>query len=114
VTLWDPDAPHPGGWWHWVAFDIPAAATGMQRGAGSGAAPAPPFAIEGETSFGSSGYGGPCPPPGDAPHHYILTAYALDVARVPGAGRSTTGPTLLEMIGGHVLAKATWLGRFGR
>lgn len=28
--------------------------------------------------FGDVGYGGPCPPPGDEPHLYRLTAYALN------------------------------------
>jgi len=28
--------------------------------------------------FGDVGYGGPCPPPGDEPHLYRITAYALN------------------------------------
>jgi phosphatidylethanolamine-binding protein (PEBP) family uncharacterized protein len=26
----------------------------------------------------TDGYGGPCPPQGDKPHHYIFTVYAVD------------------------------------
>ena len=38
----------------------------------------PKGAIESRTDFGTDGYGGPCPPQGDKPHHYIFTVYAVD------------------------------------
>ncbi len=37
-----------------------------------------PGALQGLNFFGDIGYGGPCPPPGDEPHEYVLTAYALN------------------------------------
>jgi len=115
LTLWDPDAPHPGGWWHWVAFDIPARAHGLPSGAGDPKKSlAPPGTIEGTNDFPLTGYDGPCPPPGDRPHHYVLTLYALDVPRVAGARRGTTGPQLQRLVRGHVLARAVLVGRFGR
>ena len=36
-------------------------------------------AIQGQTDFGFSHYGGPCPPVGDHAHHYEITVYALKV-----------------------------------
>ena len=38
----------------------------------------PKSAIQSRTDFGTDGYGGPCPPQGDKPHHYIFTVYAVD------------------------------------
>jgi phosphatidylethanolamine-binding protein (PEBP) family uncharacterized protein len=58
-------------------------------------------------------YFGPCPPHGDPPHHYVFTAYALDLApdRLhPGLTRAA----LLRAIAGHTLAQATMTGRYGR
>ena len=33
--------------------------------------------METRTDFGSSGYGGPCPPQGDHPHRYLFTVFAV-------------------------------------
>ena len=85
VTAYDPDAPTGSGWWHWVMYNIPASATGLAAGAGNGRG-APSGSTEGLTDFGSKGYGGPCPPAGDKPHHYHFTVFALKVDKldVPG------------------------------
>jgi Raf kinase inhibitor-like YbhB/YbcL family protein len=115
LTVWDPDAPVHGGWWHWVLFDMPASTASLAAGAGStnqGAAPA--GSVEGKTSFGKPGYGGPCPPVGSGAHHYIFTLYALDEARVAGASAKTDGPALKQLIEHHVLASTTLVGRFAR
>jgi Raf kinase inhibitor-like YbhB/YbcL family protein len=109
LTIHDPDAQAPGGWWHWVVFDIPSSTSSlgpMMRNAMTASS-----FVEGTTSFGSRGYGGPCPPPGK-PHHYVFTLYALD-SKMNAMG-STTGPQLLKLIEGHVLAKATLTGLYGR
>lgn len=55
LVMVDPDAPG-GGFVHWTRW-------------GSRS--------EGTNSFGKRGYDGPCPPKGDAPHHYVITFYAL-------------------------------------
>ena len=97
LVLRDPDAPVAGGFYHWVLYDIPAAATA----AGAAGAPAGRTGI---ATTGKAGYYGPCPPPGPA-HHYIFTLYALDLVRLPGS--EPTGPTLEARVRGHILARAT-------
>ena len=115
LTIFDPDANRGKGWWHWVVFDIPEGAHGLVENAGAaGDKNLPPHAMHGLTSFGSAAYGGPCPPVGDPPHHYVFTLYALDLATLPDAKPTTTGPQLEELLKGHVLAKTELVGRFGR
>lgn len=115
LTVFDPDARAGVGWWHWVAFDIPATVTRLPAGAGAGSDDLiPKGSIQGRNDFQIVGWGGPCPPPGSAPHHYVFTLYALDVDQLYGVSPLTSGPTLLKAMQGHVLAKATLIGRFGR
>ena len=115
LTVWDPDAPVRGGWWHWVYFNIPSSTTLLPSGVGSTRPQlGPAGAVEGKTSFGKPGYGGPCPPVGSGAHHYIFTLYALDEARIAGANAKTTGPALKLLIAKHTLGTATLTGRFGR
>jgi Raf kinase inhibitor-like YbhB/YbcL family protein len=76
LTVYDPDAPTGSGFWHWVMFNIPASVTSLPKGAGApGKEPA--GAVQSNTDYGAPGYGGPCPPPGAKPHHYIFTIYAV-------------------------------------
>jgi len=103
LTMFDPDARKGAGWWHWVVYGIGAKMHGLPTGKRV-------TWTQGLTSFGTQGYGGPCPPPGDTPHHYVFTLYALDE---PIAG-NYDGPGLVTAMKGHVLAKAQLIGRFGR
>lgn len=88
VTIYDPDAPTGSGWWHWVMYNIPPSTTGLVAGAGNGRN-APRGSAEGRTDFGSKGYGGPCPPVGDKPHHYHITLFALKVDKLDLPGDAT-------------------------
>jgi len=88
VTAYDPDAPTGSGWWHWVMYNIPASVTSLPAGAGNGR-DAPRGSQEGRTDFGSKGYGGPCPPAGDKPHHYHFTVFALKVDKIDVPGDAT-------------------------
>jgi Raf kinase inhibitor-like YbhB/YbcL family protein len=84
VTVYDPDAPTGSGWWHWVVFNIPANSTGLAKNAGnSEAGLAPAGTVQSRTDFGKPGFGGPCPPAGDKPHHYQFTVYALKTDKLP-------------------------------
>ena len=71
VTMYDPDAPTGSGWWHWSVINIPPSTSALDP------AKLPEGAISTRTDYGTTGYGGPCPPVGDKPHRYILTVYAL-------------------------------------
>jgi Raf kinase inhibitor-like YbhB/YbcL family protein len=112
VTAYDPDAPTGSGWWHWVMYNIPANATGLAAGAGTGRNP-PRGSAQGNTDFGSKGYGGPCPPVGDAPHHYHFKVFALKVDRLDVPGNATAA-----MIGFNLnankLATAEIVSLYGR
>ena len=103
IVMHDPDAPAPGGWYHWVVYNIPRAQTELGENA------AIPNARLGTTSWGEAAYGGPCPPPGKA-HHYNTTVYALDVQRL--SGNHLTGPQLEAAIAKHTLGKATITGLY--
>jgi Raf kinase inhibitor-like YbhB/YbcL family protein len=115
LTLFDPDAPTGHGFYHWLLFNIPAGVTHVKANAGDPASPAAVRgAVQGHSDFGSAGYGGPCPPPGARPHHYVFTVSALDIAKLPGLSAATTAPQLEAAMSGHVLARGVLVGRFGR
>jgi Raf kinase inhibitor-like YbhB/YbcL family protein len=116
ITIYDPDAPTGGGWWHWVAFNIPAGTTSLPKGAGDVKKNLmPQGATQSRNSFGSDGYGGPCPPPGDKPHHYQITVFAVDVEKLPDAKNAAASAALVgSALKSHTLAKATLTGLYGR
>jgi Raf kinase inhibitor-like YbhB/YbcL family protein len=97
LILHDPDAPHPGGFYHWVAY-------------GFGPGDRVPTDT-GLNDTGSTGYFGPCPPPGRL-HHYVFTLYALDT-EIKSA-QPLTATQLLDRIRGHILARATLIGTLER
>ena len=90
VSMHDPDAPQPGGWWHWLVFNIPATVTSLPKDAGR-PGHSPGDAVQGLNSFGSVGYGGPCPPAGHGVHRYVFTVYALDTAQLPLTSHAEPG-----------------------
>ncbi|ULH14042.1 YbhB/YbcL family Raf kinase inhibitor-like protein (plasmid) [Deinococcus sp. KNUC1210] len=114
VTLYDPDAPTGSGWWHWVVYNIPSNTTRLAEGAGDVKKNLLPVgAVQGNTDFGQPTYGGPCPPQGDQAHRYILTLYALDVAKLD-LPRNATAAFIGFNLHGHTLAKTTLTKKFGR
>lgn len=78
LTVYDPDAPTGSGWWHWVLVNIPASYRSLPANFGQeNAEKVKDDVIQIRNDFGAYKYGGPCPPKGDKPHHYIFTIYAL-------------------------------------
>ena len=53
VIMHDPDAPMAGGFYHWTLWNIPPETATIGEGA------VPRGALEGKTSWGTSGYNGP-------------------------------------------------------
>lgn len=99
----DPDSP-TGTWLHWSVWNIPADTRGV------GEAALPVGAVEGTTTFGDAGYGGPCPHQGT--HRYFFRAYALDTALdLPAGAPRADFERAME---GHIIAEAELMGRYGR
>lgn len=114
ITAYDPDAPTGSGWWHWVVYNIPANVTGVPENAGeTSGANLPAGSVQGRTDFGSTGYGGACPPPGDKPHRYVFTVHALKVEKME-LPADASAALVGYMINANRLAKASFTARFGR
>jgi Raf kinase inhibitor-like YbhB/YbcL family protein len=105
LLMEDPDAPG-GTFVHWIVADLPPGTAGLDAGE------APQGAVEVENSFGDRGYGGPCPPEGDAPHRYVFSVYALDAPLRLDAGASPGDAR--AAIAEHATASGRLTGRFGR
>ena len=117
---------------HWVLVDLPASLSSIAAGAHSdGVTPrgkpgpnAPGggrhgvndytgwFAGDAQMAGDYHGYDGPCPPWNDEiPHRYLFTLYALDVARLDLPAKFT-GSDARNAMRGHVLAEASFSGRY--
>ena len=114
LTVYDPDAPTGSGFWHWVVFNIPADAASLPKGAGDPKSDAAPKGVvQSRTDYGSLGYGGPCPPKGDKPHHYNFTIFAVDIDKLD-ADENASAAVVGFNLHYHTLAKATLTGVWGR
>ena len=106
----DPDAPDPAApkmtWVHWVLYNIPVSATGLQEAVASAALPT--GTLEGVSDFKRTGYGGPCPPIGR--HRYFHKLYALDTV-LPDLKKPTKA-ALETAMQGHVLGKVELMGTY--
>jgi Raf kinase inhibitor-like YbhB/YbcL family protein len=99
----DPDAPR-GVFTHWVAWDFDPDAGGLREGE---SAP-----TEGRNDFDTTGYRGPCPPPGHGRHRYVFRLYALGEKLELGAGAAKA--ELERAIEGRVLTTAELVGTYER
>jgi len=114
VTVFDPDAPTGSGWWHWFVIDIPASVTELPSDAGAiGGAKLPRAARHVRIDYGFDGWGGPCPPPGDKPHRYVFTVYALKVDKLDIPADATAALAGF-MVNANAIAKASFTARYGR
>ena len=101
LALEDPDAPGAT-FTHWLVYGIgPTAVTVADAETAS----------LGENDFGDTGYGGPCPPPGEE-HRYVFRLLALTApaSLEPGADR----PTFDEVVAPLLLAEARLTATYAR
>jgi Raf kinase inhibitor-like YbhB/YbcL family protein len=107
----DPDAPG-GTFIHWVLYDLPGSSASLQEAVPkSGELPQMGGARQGRTSFGRTGYGGPCPPAGSA-HHYHFRLFALRAKLGFHAGASRD--EIMNAMQAHELGRAELVGLYAR
>jgi Raf kinase inhibitor-like YbhB/YbcL family protein len=99
----DPDAP-VGTFTHWLGWGLDPRAGGLREGEAA--------AVEGRNDFGTSGYRGPCPPPGHGRHRYFFRLYALDYE--PDLRPDADKGELERALEGHTLAVAELTGTYQR
>lgn len=102
----DPDAPS-GTFYHWGVYDIARDRTALAAGAQLGR--------QGVTinDFRKPGYGAPCPPKGDAAHHYHFRLAALSRANLKLA-RDADIVTLWRAAQPYIIASVELIGTYSR
>jgi Raf kinase inhibitor-like YbhB/YbcL family protein len=112
LTCFDPDAPTGSGFWHWVVVDLAATVTSLPAGASNESA-LPPGAFETRNDYGTAGFGGAAPPPGDPPHRYVFTVHALDVETL-GLDASVSPAIVGFNLRFHAIARAQLVATYAR
>jgi Raf kinase inhibitor-like YbhB/YbcL family protein len=106
VTVFDPDAPTPSGFWHWVVAGLSADTLSLPRGAGAaGNGALPPGAFHVRNDFGQLAYAGAAPPPGDPAHRYFTVVHAIDVPALDVDETATPAVVSFNLVF-HTLARA--------
>lgn len=111
VMMYDIDAGNGLGSVHWVGYGLQPSKTSLAEG--EGGAPPKDF-VAGKNSYGDDHYFGPCPPAGHAPHHYLITVIATDLAPDALKPGLTRDEVIAALRGGHALRGATIIGRYTR
>jgi Raf kinase inhibitor-like YbhB/YbcL family protein len=102
------DITAPGGWIHWVIYEMPADLESLYEGVGQ--VPNPfGSVLQGLNEAGEIGYIGPNPPPGEI-HSYSFELSALDT--ILALDDSLTALELQQAIDGHVLGTAILTGTY--
>lgn len=106
VTVFDPDAPTPCGFWHWLLLGLDPGTTSLGRGAGAAdGSSLPPGAFHVRNDYGQKAYGGAAPPPGDREHRYFFVVHAIDVPRLD-VDEDATPAAVSFNLAFHTLARA--------
>jgi Raf kinase inhibitor-like YbhB/YbcL family protein len=113
VTCFDPDAPTPSGFWHWVLVDLPAKTTSLERNAGAAGAALPGSAFHVRNDWSTKDYGGAYPPDGDPAHRYFFVVHAVDVESLGVDGEASAAVVSFNLVF-HTLARAQLVATFAR
>jgi Raf kinase inhibitor-like YbhB/YbcL family protein len=89
---------------HWIVWNIPTDKTQFVEGENIDFP-------QGITSFGKSGYHGPCPPSGPF-HRYYFELYALDSSL--NLDSSSTKSDLEQSMDGHIISQIVLIGKYAR
>ncbi len=98
----DPDAPG-GVFTHWTLWNLPPTRRSLPAGV--------KWKLQGRNDAGSTGYTGPCPPPGPR-HRYVFTLYAVD--RMLALPRGAAPSRVTVAISRHARATATLVAVYSR
>tara|TARA_R110002167_G_scaffold365468_1_gene590303 strand:+ start:14131 stop:14715 length:585 start_codon:yes stop_codon:yes gene_type:complete len=114
LILDDPVVAMPQPFVHWVAYNIPATATGLPEGLSTDAKVMGHAQlsgmINGVNGTGRTGYFGPRPPADGKVHNYNFTVYALDLDTI--LPQALNKEALLKAMEGKVLASGTLTGNY--
>ncbi len=110
LTVYDPDAPTPSGFWHWAVYNLPSDTVELVAGAGNNSELLPSNAVAVKNDRSLKEFIGAAPPPKTGRHRYFFVVYALDTEKLDLPEDAT--PTFLTFnLLGHTLAWAqlkTW------
>lgn len=101
IIMHDPDAVGKD-WTHWTLWNIGPDIREIAEGS------EPYNSVEGENSWGVTGWGGPKPPPGTGTHRYVFELYALDA--MLDLDHGATRAELEQEIENHYIDAATLTG----
>lgn len=104
----DPDAPR-GTWHHWGVYDIAHDCVSLSENISvhDGALK------QGVNDFGSTGYGGPCPPRGHGPHRYHFRLFSMPVKHL-SVKPNPSCKDILRAVNRHAIEETTLIGLYER
>lgn len=111
VTCFDPDAPTPSGFWHWVLADVPADVTSLAAGTGAEGGELPGNAFMCRNDMGTKAFLGAAPPEGDQVHRYYFVVHAVGEETL-GVDSDTTPAVVSFNLAFKTLGRAILTGTY--